>query len=149
MTNVGLQPKIGLDSSLISISDHSTNALALAIVSDVAPLCVMAAVAAVSERATRVLVSMAALLAFEKDLAVEARYQGSPFSETMLAKGVPDAIELFQQGRMLGDLEMYVCSMALDVQGWTLDALVEDLFDEAIGMTKFLADAEAGELVVL
>ncbi len=109
----------------------------------------MAAVAAVSERATRVLVSMAALLAFEKDLAVEARYQGSPFSETMLAKGVPDAIELFQQGRMLGDLEMYVCSMALDVQGWTLDALVEDLFDEAIGMTKFLADAEAGELVVL
>ena len=109
----------------------------------------MASLAAVSERATRVLVSMAALLAFEKGVAAEARYQASPFSKAMLAKGVPDAIELFQQGKSLGDLQMYVCSMALEIQGWTLDALVEDLFDEVIGMTKFLADAEAGELVVL
>ncbi len=109
----------------------------------------MASLAAVSERATRVLVSMAAVLAFEKGLAAEARYQTSPFSEAMLAKGVPDAIELFQQGKSLGDLQMYVCSMALEIQGWTLDALVEDLFDEVIGMTKFLADAEASELVVL
>lgn len=108
----------------------------------------MASLAAVSERATRVLVSMAALLAFEKGVEVEARYQASSFSEAMLAKGVPDAIDLFQQGKSLGDLQMYVCSMALEIQGWTLDALVEDLFDEVIGMTKFLADAEAGELVV-
>jgi peroxiredoxin family protein len=108
----------------------------------------MASLAAVSERATQVLVSMAALLAFEKGLEAPARYQGSVFSEAMLEKGVPDAIDLFQQGRMLGDLRIYACSMALDVQGWTLDALVEDLFDEVIGLTKFLSDAEAGELVV-
>ena len=50
---------------------------------------------------------------------------------------------------MLGELSIVACSMALDIQGWTLDDLVEDLFDEAGGLTKFLSDAEAGELIVL
>ncbi|MDP6707682.1 MAG: hypothetical protein QF893_15170 [Alphaproteobacteria bacterium] len=108
-----------------------------------------ASLAAVSDRPVQVLVSMGALLAFEKGLEPKARYRGSAFSDAMLEKGVPDAIELFEQGKMLGELQMYACSMALDVQGWTLDALAEDLFDEAIGLTKFLSDAETGELVVL
>ena len=58
-------------------------------------------------------------------------------------------MELFAQGKMLGELSIVACSMALDIQGWTLDDLVEDLFDEAGGLTKFLSDAEAGELIVL
>jgi peroxiredoxin family protein len=37
--------------------------------------------------------------------------------------------------------------MALDLLGWTVDNLVTDLFDGDLGLTKFLADAEAGDLV--
>jgi peroxiredoxin family protein len=39
--------------------------------------------------------------------------------------------------------------MALDITEWSEDDLVEDLFDEPLGLTKFLADAEEGQIVVL
>jgi peroxiredoxin family protein len=39
--------------------------------------------------------------------------------------------------------------MALAIQEWSLDDLEDGLFDEAGGLTKFLSDAEAGELIVL
>lgn len=109
----------------------------------------MASVAAVSERPTQLFVSMAAIMVFRKGLSARERYKGGVFSAAMLEKGAPDAIELFAQGKMLGGLKILACSMALDIQGWTLDDLVEDLFDEAAGLTKFLSDAEAGELIVL
>jgi peroxiredoxin family protein len=109
----------------------------------------MASVAAVSERPTQLFVSMAAIMTFQKGLSAAERYKGGAFSAAMLKKGAPDAVELFAQGKMLGDLRVIACSMALDIQGWTLDDLVEDLFDEAGGLTKFLSDAETGELIVL
>jgi peroxiredoxin family protein len=108
-----------------------------------------ASVAAVSERPVTVFVSMGAILAFERDKDSGERYQGGRFSEIMMRKGAPDAIGLFGQGRMLGDMRMVVCSMALDVMGWELDDLTEDLFDEAMGLTKFLSDAEGCQLITL
>ncbi len=109
----------------------------------------MASVAAVSERPTQLFVSMAAIMVFEKGLSAEARYKGGAFSAAMLEKGAPDAIELFAQGKMLGDLKIVACSMALDIQEWSLTDLEDGLFDEVGGLTKFLSDAEAGELIVI
>ncbi len=56
---------------------------------------------------------------------------------------------LFGQGKELGDLKMWACSMALDVKGWELDRLEDGLFDGALGLTKFLSDAENGQFVTL
>ena len=56
---------------------------------------------------------------------------------------------LFRQGKELGDLKMWACSMALDLQGWETEHLVDDLFDGPMGLTKFLSDAESGQLVTL
>jgi len=50
---------------------------------------------------------------------------------------------------MLGDLKMYICSMALDVAGWDEDRLTDGLFDDTMGLTKFLSDAEGGQFVTL
>lgn len=108
----------------------------------------MASVAAVSERPVEVFVSMNAIFAFRKDVKPEQRYQGGQFSALMKEKRAPDAIELFQQGKMLGDMKMYPCSMAMDITEWSEAEFVEDLFDEPIGLTKFLADAESGQIVV-
>ena len=36
---------------------------------------------------------------------------------------------LFRQGRELGDLKLWACSMALDVLGWELDKLEDGLFE--------------------
>ena len=59
------------------------------------------------------------------------------------------AITLLRQGKELGDLKLWACSMALDVQGWDLDALEEGLFDGPLGLTKFLSDAESGQFITL
>jgi peroxiredoxin family protein len=109
----------------------------------------MASVAAVSERPVEVFVSMNAINAFAKDVPADKRYYGGAYSKLLKEKKAPDAMMLFQQGRELGDLKLWACSMALDVQGWELDKLEDGLFDDALGLTKFLSDAESGQFVTL
>jgi peroxiredoxin family protein len=109
----------------------------------------MASVGAVSERPVEVFVSMNAILAFAKDTSPDKRYQGGAFSKLLKEKRAPDAMTLFRQGKELGDLKMWACSMALDIQGWELDRLESELFDGALGLTKFLSDAENGQFITL
>ena len=109
----------------------------------------LASVAAVSDRAVHLLISMNALLVFRKNLALEQRYRGGEFSQMLLEKNAPDAVTLFQQGRMLGEMTVLACTMAIDVSGLELDDLVDDLFDGAEGLTAFLAAAESGELLFI
>ena len=109
----------------------------------------MASVAAVSERPVEVFVSMNAILAFAKEAPADVRYHGAAFSKLLKEKKAPDPMILFGQGRELGDLKLWACSMALDVAGWPEDRLVEGLFNGALGLTKFLYDAESGQLVVM
>jgi len=106
-------------------------------------------VAAVSERPVEVFVSMNAMLAFAKDAPADKRYHGAAFSKLLKEKKAPDPMTLFRQGRELGDLKLWACSMALDVQGWELDHLEEGLFEGALGLTKFLSDAEGGQFITL
>ncbi len=109
----------------------------------------MASVGAVSERQVEVFVSMNAILAFAKNLPAESRYHGGFFSKLLKEKHAPDAIALFRQGKDLGGLKLWACSMALDVKGWEMTELVDGLFDGALGLTKFLSDAETGQFVTL
>jgi peroxiredoxin family protein len=106
-----------------------------------------ASVAAVSERPVEVFVSMNAVAVFRRDNDAN-RYSGGAFSDLMKSRKAPDALELFAQGKMLGDMKIYACSMALDVAAIGMDDLVADLFDGPGGLTKFLADAESGQLVI-
>jgi peroxiredoxin family protein len=109
----------------------------------------MASVGAVSERPVEVFVSMNAILAFAKDLPADTRYHGGTFSKLLKEKHAPDAMTLFRQGKELGDLKLWACSMTLDVKGWEMSELVDGLFDGALGLTKFLSDAESGQFVTL
>ncbi len=108
-----------------------------------------AAVAAVSERPVHVLVSMNAIFAFAENISSGDRYQGGAMSRLMLEKKAPDAVELFGQGKDLGEMTMHACSMALDMTGMKESELVEGLFDGQMGLTKFLSDAESGHLITL
>jgi peroxiredoxin family protein len=109
----------------------------------------MASVAAVSERPVQVFVSMNAVLAFVKGASAAERYQGGVYSDLLKSKNAPDAMTLFRQGRQLGDLKVWACSMALDVQGWEIEHLEDDIFDGPLGLTRFLSDAEGGQFVTL
>lgn len=109
----------------------------------------IASVAAVSERSVHVFVSMGAIKAFDKTASGNARYGDSTLNAELCDKNAPDPVELFAQGKMLGDMSMWVCSMVLDVLDWDTSHLVEDLFDGQMGLTKFLSEAETGQLVSL
>jgi len=110
----------------------------------------LASIGAVSDRPVHVFVSMGAIKAFDKTLEASARYTDSPFSAEFVEKNAPDPVELFGQGKMLGDeMTMHACSMVLDVLGWEEDRLTPDLFDGQLGLTKFLSDAEQGQLITL
>jgi peroxiredoxin family protein len=109
----------------------------------------IASVAAVSDRPVQVFVSMNAILTFAKDTPADKRYQGGAYSRLLKEKHAPDALTLFQQGKELGDLKLWACSMALDLQGWETGHLVDGLFDGALGLTKFLSDAENGQFITL
>jgi peroxiredoxin family protein len=106
-----------------------------------------ASVAAVSERPVELFVSMNAMFAFEAGLDAEQRYHGGRMSEVLKSRKAPDAIDLLRQGKELGEMKVWACSMALDVLDWNMDSLVEELFDGARGLTRFLSDAESGQLV--
>lgn len=109
----------------------------------------LASVAAVSNRKVQLFVSMNAMLAFAKDMGNKPRYHGGTFSQLMIDKKAPDSLALLAQGKALGDMTVHACSMALDLLGWELSHLVPNLFDGELGLTKFLADAEQGELVIV
>ena len=109
----------------------------------------MASVAAVSETPVRVFVSMGAIYAFRDSPSGDLRYEGGRFSRMMKEKKAPDAMMLFEQGKMLGDMTVHACSMALDILGWREGDLVEGVVDGAMGLTKFLSDAEQGQLVTV
>ena len=66
----------------------------------------------------------------------------------MKDRGAPDAVDLLLQGKMLGDMKVFACSMSLDVAQIGLDALVDEVFDDVGGLTSFLSNAESGQLVV-
>ena len=106
-----------------------------------------ASVAAVSERAVEVFVSMNALNVFKKQVDGE-RYAGGDFSSLMREKNAPDPLELFEGGKVLGDMKVFACSMAMDVADLELEDLDEKVVDDAGGLTKFLSDAESGQLMV-
>ena len=110
----------------------------------------VASVAAVSDRPVQVFVTMNAILAFRRGATPAERYHGGHFHEKFMTAKVPDAIELFEHGKMLGDMKMWACSMVLDLHHWEADKdLTEVLFDGAAGLTVFLADAEEGELITI
>ena len=109
----------------------------------------VASVAAVSDRPVRLFVSMNAIFAFEKGKSAAERYHGGHFAAVFATTKTPDPVELLGQGKMLGDMTVHACSMVLDLQHWEMENLVDDLFDGQMGLTKFLSDAEEGELISL
>jgi peroxiredoxin family protein len=64
----------------------------------------------------------------------------------MTQKGVPPFRQLFRQAAELGDAQLLPCSMAIDLLKITGDDLDPE-FGPPTGLTRFLSDSEAGQLL--
>ncbi len=104
-----------------------------------------ASVAAVSGRAVTVFLSMNALRHFLRRPSAPAPTAGA-MGELLEARKAPRFEDLFQQAVELGDAKIYACSMAMDLLEVDENDLAEHLAGR-LGLTKFLSDAEAGQLL--
>jgi peroxiredoxin family protein len=105
-----------------------------------------ASVAAVCGRPVSVFLSMNALPFFLKDPPKAAANEGA-LGEMMDAKKAPSFQHIFEQAVDLGDAKIHACSMAMDVMGLREDQLA-GCVSGPLGLTKYLNDAEGGQIVV-
>ena len=104
----------------------------------------VASVAAVSGHETLIFLSMNALPHFIRGKEIEAPVEGE-MGTLMQEKKVPKFKTLFEQAVELGDAKLYPCSMAMDVLGVS-EGDLESYLGEATGLTKFLDDAQDGQV---
>ena len=105
-----------------------------------------ASVAAATGDQVTVFFSMNALPFFIKDSTHKVPVEGQ-FGELMEnVAGVPPFKQLFISAAELGDAKLLPCSMALDLLKVSEDAL-DPVLGPATGLTRFLSDAEGGQLL--
>lgn len=91
-----------------------------------------------------VFLSMNALTYFVKGRNDEAPVEGE-MGSLMSQKGVPPFKQLFEQAVELGDAKLLPCSMAMDLLKIGQDDLDETV-GPATGLTRYLSDAEGGQV---
>jgi peroxiredoxin family protein len=106
----------------------------------------IASVAAATGDEVSVFLSMNALPYFLKGHTQDAPVEGELGTLMAQEKGVPSFKVLFQQAVELGDAKLLPCSMAMDIM-----KIKHDDFDPevgpATGLTRFLSDAEGGQML--
>ena len=105
----------------------------------------VASVAAVSGQEVVVLLSMNALAHFIKGATDQPQIEGE-FGTLLETGNAPGFKMLFESAVELGSARIHPCSMAVDVMGCSQGQL-EDYLGEPLGLTKFLDDARAGQLL--
>ena len=105
-----------------------------------------ASVAAVSGTEVYVFISMNAFPFFVRGYDKEAPAEGA-MGEIMAQKNAPPFYQIFEQAVELGDAKVYACSMAMDIMG-VKEAELEGIVSGAMGLTRFLSDAEGAQILI-
>jgi peroxiredoxin family protein len=105
----------------------------------------IASVAAATGERVAVFFSMNALLYFVKTNKASPPSEGE-FGELLNQGGVPPFKQLFKQAAELGEAKLLPCSMAVDLLKLSEEDIDPD-FDPPMGLTRFLSDAEGGQLI--
>lgn len=106
----------------------------------------IASVAAAVGDEVSVFLSMNALPYFVKGHTADAPAEGELGALMARQKGVPPFKQLFKQAAELGDAKLLPCSMAMDLMKVTKEGLDPEL-GPPTGLTRFLSDAEGGQLL--
>jgi len=104
----------------------------------------IASVGAVSGNKVTVFLSMNALRYFTRGSGELPPAEG-PFGQLLQDKKAPGFKQLFHHAVELGDAKLHPCSMAVDVLGVGPKDL-EPWLGEPLGLTKFLSDADGGQV---
>jgi peroxiredoxin family protein len=106
----------------------------------------IASVAAAVGDEVSVFFSMNALPPFVAGRPVIGAPAEGEFGALLGQEGVPPFKQLFEQAADLGDAKLLPCSMAMDLMKITEKELPEG-FGPPTGLTRFLSDAEGGQIL--
>jgi peroxiredoxin family protein len=107
----------------------------------------MASVASVSGITVNVFVTMGAMACFVKERIDRKDFiKVGEVGRAVLSKKAPLYFDLLSQGRMMGSMKVYACSLALDLIEKRVDQLVP-IFDDVVGVSTFLGVAEGGQVL--
>jgi len=92
--------------------------------------------------------TMDGLMAFRKDIVEKRAWKAGELGKGMLEANAPLFIDLLKQAKEVGNLKMYACGMIMDMLKMSLDDFV-DVFDDVIGVTKFLEMVEDAKILFI
>lgn len=112
---------------------------------------VISSIAAASDIPVEIFVTMNGLQAFERETVETKDFNTGALGEAMLQNEdaeVPLFTEQFEDAKAIGDMNLYACTMAMDMWGKTLDDYV-DLFDDELGVSGFLNKAADKQVIFI
>lgn len=95
-----------------------------------------------------VFATMDGLMAFRKDVVENKSWKTGELGKGILQVGAPLFVDVLKQAKETGDLKIYACGMVIDMLKMSLDDFV-DVFDDVIGVTKFLGMVEDAEVLFI
>lgn len=111
--------------------------------------CLMASVASVSQMDASVFVTMNAIIAFRKETIEKRSFKvAGEIGRRLLEKNGQMFYDLLSQGKMIGSLKVYACSMALELMQEDLGHY-HPVFDETLGVSGFLALVAEGQVLFI
>lgn len=105
-------------------------------------------VASMSGMTVNVFVTMNALKSFRKDSFEKTDFITGTIGKEMLAKKIPLFDSLLQEGKDMGELNIYGCALAMDIMDWKDEDMI-DVFDGVIGVTKFLGMTQGATVITM
>ncbi|MGA8941625.1 MAG: DsrE/DsrF/DrsH-like family protein [Thermoactinomyces sp.] len=92
--------------------------------------------------------TMNALKAFLKENVSAKNFKTGDVGKALIEKDVTLFPKLLENGKEMGDLNIYCCALAMDVMGWKKEDLI-DIVDDVIGVTTFLGMAQNAKVITI
>lgn len=105
-------------------------------------------VAAASGMQVSFFVTMEALKMFLKETVEKQDFDSSSIGDSLLDKKVDLYYKMLEDGKDLGDLKVFGCSLVVDVMGWEKEDML-DVIDDVIGVSAFFGMAEGSQVMVI
>uniref|UniRef100_A0A7C3MDF2 Peroxiredoxin n=1 Tax=Archaeoglobus fulgidus TaxID=2234 RepID=A0A7C3MDF2_ARCFL len=92
--------------------------------------------------------TMDGLMAFKKDVVMNKAWKAGELGRGMIQANAPLFVDILKQAKEVGNLKVYACGMVMDMLKMNLDEFV-DVFDDVIGVTKFLGMIEDAKVLFI
>ncbi len=92
--------------------------------------------------------TMDGLMAFRKDVVENKAWKAGDLGKGMIQSNAPLFVDVLKQAKEVGNLKIYACGMIMDMLKMSIDDFV-DVFDDVIGVTKFLGMIEDAKVLFI